>query len=180
MTDDREPPPLPPPRGVPQWPPPPAAGRKHPVRWVVGCLVAVVLAWVISLPLVIWLADTSIPHPSRQPVNIVPENTYETIKFGLGGAGCSLATIATTFSAKDQIRLVAAGAMGGGEASILLLRGEGTPVAGYPATRPIDPRAGCMYDLLPPLPPDHYSVWISIPPGPLVVPRFMGEFDVTP
>jgi hypothetical protein len=149
------------------------------VLWRLG-LVAVILL-LLSVPLGIFLADSVFSGPNRQPVNIAPENTYEPIKFGLGGAGCSLASIATTFSAQDQIRLVAAGAVGsGGQASILLVRGDYRPVAGYPATRPIDRTADCVYDLLPPLPADHYSVWISIPPGPLVVPRFMGEFDVTP
>lgn len=149
------------------------------VLWGLGCLVALI-PLLLAVPLGIFLADSGVSGQNRQPVKIVPENTYEPIKFGLGGAGCSLAIIATTFSAQDQIRLVAAGAMGGGEASILLIRGEGRLVAGYPAIRPIDPKADCMYDLLPPLPADHYSVWISIPPGPLVVPRFMGEFDLTP
>jgi hypothetical protein len=141
-------------------------------------LVAVLL--LLSVPLGIFLADSVFSGPKWQPVNIASENTYKPIKFGLGGAGCSLAIIAMTFSAQDQIRLVAAGAVGGGEASILLVRGDGRSVAGYPATRPIDPKADCVYDLLPPLPADHYFVWISIPAGPLAVPRFMGEFDVTP
>jgi hypothetical protein len=143
-------------------------------------LVAIVLLWA-SIPLGIFLADSNLPGAHRQPDNIVPERTYHPIEFGLGGAGCTLAILARTFSTRDQVRLVAASVPGGEEASILLLEGDlGRLVAGYPVTHRSDQTANCVYEDLPPLPADHYSVWISIPPGPLVPPSYMGEFDVTP
>jgi hypothetical protein len=180
VTDDREPPPPLPPQGVPQWPLPPVAGKKHPLRWVMGCLVAIVLLFA-SFPLVIWFADTSIPHPSGQPVTNAPEHTVEPITFGLGGAGCSLATIATTFSAQDQVRLVAANVPGGGDVDIRLGQ-YGQVFAGYPVRRSPDPTSGCAYYDLPPLPVGQYDVWISMASAPFEPGRYsyVGGYDVTP
>jgi hypothetical protein len=175
VSDNREPPP--PRHLIPRW------AQSRTSRVVIGCLV-LVLVWVISLPLVIFLADSSVrsSHQSDFPdFSTVPEPTYDPIEFGTGGAGCTLATTATTFSTRDRIRLVAASVPGGEEASILLLQGDaGRLVAGYPVTRLSDQTADCVDDVLPPLPADHYSVEISIPPGSLIVPRFMGTFNVTP
>jgi hypothetical protein len=123
-----------------------------------GCLGAFFLVYLISLPLIIFLADTSV-RDSLQSTPTTPDSTPspDAVEFGTGGTGCTPATTATTFSTRDRIRLVAANVPGGGDVTIRLVQ-YGKALAGYPVIRPTDPTSGCVDDVLPPLPVGHYEV----------------------
>jgi hypothetical protein len=106
-----------------------------------------------------------------------PPATSGGIEFGLGDTGCTLATTATTFSTRDQIRLVGSGLPVGGLLTIQRLQ-DGKLVAGFPVTRPST--FGCVDDDLPSLPVGHYEVRIYEAAGPVAPPLAIGTFNVTP
>jgi hypothetical protein len=81
-----------------------------------ACLVAIVLMFA-SIPLGIYMADVAFRDSHRSTTV-----TSVKIEFGTGGAGCSLATTATTFSTRERIRMVGASRLGRELLSIHLLQ----------------------------------------------------------
>jgi hypothetical protein len=136
-----------------------------------ACLVAIVLMFA-SIPLGIYLADVAF-RDSHRSMTV----TSVKIEFGTGGAGCSLATTATTFSTRDRIRMVGTSRPAGKLLSIHLLQ-YGRLLALFPVTSS-DPTSGCVDDDLPSLPVGHYEVRICEAAGPVAPSLAVGEFDVT-
>jgi hypothetical protein len=136
--------------------------------------------WAVSLPLVIGLADSEVANSHRNDPPAVTLPGPSPIEFGTGGTSCQLVQLATTFTARDTIRLVGESPRGLREVTIDLLGPGDLFAKGYPAVRTVDPNAFCIPETIGSLPAGRYNSVIRDGAGPLAETQYYGTFDVTP
>jgi hypothetical protein len=102
---------------------------------------------------------------------------FETIGFGLGGSGCTIAKLMTTFATDDPIRVNAeyTPSLPAGTVVTIDLSRDGFDVPGYPHSLTFKTATKCIYGNISPgtLPTGHYRMDVA----PDSAPAISGEFD---
>lgn len=106
----------------------------------------------------------------------------QSIGFGMGGSGCTLANGAASFPAGSSVQMVAefSPPLAAGETVTITVSKDGTNVADGSGTLQLDQPQSCIGGTLPTLAAGHYKVVIASTPKGTGMPALAGEFDVTP